>query len=98
MLFISECYQPLAERAEERTERLVALTRHMRSGRRSEDAVEESAAGDDAGAPVQPLGSNVIELRFPLFRRVGELSFAIILSASGKAAEGLARARRAIAE
>jgi len=40
----------------------------------------------------------LIELRFPLFRRVGELSFAIILSASGKAAEGLARARRAIAE
>src|SRR5262245_6644290 len=30
MLFISDCYQPLAERAEERSERLVAFRRHMK--------------------------------------------------------------------
>jgi predicted ATPase len=36
--------------------------------------------------------------RFPVFCRAAELSFAVILSARGKAAEGLARARRAIVE
>src|SRR5262245_30803317 len=30
MLFISDCYQRLAERAEERSERLVAFRRHMK--------------------------------------------------------------------
>jgi len=30
MLFISDCYQRLAERAEERKERLVALMRHIK--------------------------------------------------------------------
>ena len=30
MLFISDCYQRLAEVAEERSERLVAFTRHMK--------------------------------------------------------------------
>jgi predicted ATPase len=36
--------------------------------------------------------------RFPLFCRVAEVGFGMILSASGKAAEGLARARHAVAE
>jgi len=36
--------------------------------------------------------------RFPLFCRVAEVGFGMILSASGRAAEGLARARHAVAE
>jgi class 3 adenylate cyclase/tetratricopeptide (TPR) repeat protein len=44
------------------------------------------------------LGTLARQQRFPLFSRMAELGFARILSAQGKTAEGLARARHAIAE